>query len=309
MRPFLRNFFFYTLSVIGLYALLSVLVFSLVETPVTSYNAAAVDKKARLMELDSPKIVLVAGSNFAFGIDSELIETQTGYPVVNLGLHAGVGYKFYAEMAKNNLNEGDIVVIGFEYDLYNGLMDIESVLHTLEIDWTLAQDLAPETWATVAAGFPQYTFNRAINTLLGKRLTYEGVYSRASFNAYGDIAVDRPTNIMTNAARDAWVTIDPSLVTTHFINYFKAYKTYVEAKGATLVFTFASLDELNLDPNSDIDGFVDQLKPLGIPLLHTPQELVYPDAYFYDTHYHLNTAGVAIRTQSLIDRLLPYVNP
>jgi hypothetical protein len=268
----------------GLYALVSVLVFSLVETPITSYNAAAVDKKARLMALDSPKIILVAGSNFAFGIDSELIETQTGYPVVNLGLHAGVGYMFYAEMAKNNLKEGDIVVVGFEYDLYNGLMDIESVLHTLEIDWTLAEDL-------------------------GKRLTYEGVYSRASFNAYGDIAVDRPSNIMTNAARDAWVTIDPALVTNDFKDYFNAYKAYVESKGATLVFTFASLDELNLDPDSDITGFVDQLESLGIPLLHTPQELVYPDEYFYDTHYHLNNAGVALRTQSLIDRLMPYVNP
>lgn len=309
MRPFLRNLVLYTLSVLGLWALVTVVVFSLVETPITSYNAAAVDKKARLMALDSPKIVLVAGSNFAFGIDSEMIETQTGYPVVNLGLHAGVGYQFYAEMAKDNLNKGDIVVVGFEYDLYNGLMDIESVLHTLEIDWSLAEDLAPQTWVSVATGLPQYTFNRAINTLLGKRLTYEGVYSRASFNVYGDIAVDRPTNIMTNAARDAWVTIDPSLVTKDFLAYFSAYKKAVEAKGATLVMTFASLDELNLDPDSDIAGFMDKLESLEIPLLHDPLEVVYPDDYFYDTHYHLNNTGVTIRTQALIDRLMPYLKP
>lgn len=309
MRYFLRNVLLYAFTVISLWIAITALVFSVVETPVTSYNAAAVDKKARLMALDSPKIILVAGSNFAFGLDSAAIEAQTGYPTVNLGLHAGVGYKFYAEMAKNNLQAGDIVVIGFEYDLYDGLMDIESVLHTLEIDWSLAMDLAPDSWGSVAAGLPQYTFNRAVNTLLGKRLTYEGVYRRASFNAYGDIAVARPSNIMTNAARDAWVTIGPELITPDFLNYFSAYKDYVESKGATLVFTFAALDTLNLDPNSDIDGFVEKLETLDIPLLHDPSELVYPDEYFYDTHYHLNDTGVSVRTQALIERLLPLLKP
>jgi hypothetical protein len=170
-------------------------------------------------------------------------------------------------------------------------------------------DLAPDSWGSVAAGLPQYTFNRAVNTLLGKRLTYEGVYRRASFNAYGDIAVARPSNIMTNAARDAWVTIGPELITPDFLNYFSAYKDYVESKGATLVFTFAALDTLNLDPNSDIDGFVEKLETLDIPLLHDPRELVYPDEYFYDTHYHLNDTGVSVRTPAIIERLLPLLKP
>lgn len=35
--------------------------------------------------------------------------------VANLGLHAGFGHLFYAELAKANINEGDIVLLGYEY--------------------------------------------------------------------------------------------------------------------------------------------------------------------------------------------------
>jgi hypothetical protein len=293
------------LFIVGvLWSLVTVLVFAWVETPITSYNAAAIDKQARLNALDQPKIVLVGGSNLAFGIDSAMIEEATGYQVVNLGLHAGMGYKFYTEMSKQNLREGDILVLSIEYDLLDGSYDPESVLHTLEIDQGLIKNLDRSLWEKTGLSLPEYTFNRAINTLLGKKSTYTGIYSRASFNEYGDIAVVRPENIMTNSAYDTFLKINPDLITKDFVDYMKAYKKFAESKGATVVFTFPCLNVLNLDPASDLSGFMTELiAKTGIKGVSDINDYILPDELFFDTHYHLNDLGVAFRSQQLIDDL------
>jgi len=299
---FVRLFLMFGLITLA-WALLTVLVFAWVETPMTSYNAAAIDKKARLMSLEDPKIILVAGSNFAFGLDSERIQTETGYATVNLGLHAGLGYRFYTNMALDNLNPGDVIVIGLEYDLYDGSTDTESILHTLEIDWTLSSDLDPGLWGSTLAALPEYTFNRAINTLMGKRLVYEGIYSRANFNAYGDVSAPRPENIMNNSAYDEMITIGPDLVDEKFTAYFKQYLKDVEAAGASVVFSFPVLNELNVDPASDIEGYLSALRSIGIPIISNLDDYLMADEYFFDTHYHLNDTGVQIRTAQLISDL------
>ena len=55
-----------------------------------NYLMANRDKLHVLSATISPKVVLVGGSNLAFGIDSELISKSLGMPVVNMGLHAGL---------------------------------------------------------------------------------------------------------------------------------------------------------------------------------------------------------------------------
>lgn len=49
----------------------------------------------------------------AFGFQSEQIEEAFGLPVVNLGLHGGLGNAFHEEMAKINVCEGDIYYLSF----------------------------------------------------------------------------------------------------------------------------------------------------------------------------------------------------
>ena len=76
-----------------------------------SYNASLLDKVQRLQNLNEAKIVLIGNSNVAFGFQSELIEEAYNMPVVNMGLHGGLGNAFHERMAKINVHEGDIYVI------------------------------------------------------------------------------------------------------------------------------------------------------------------------------------------------------
>ena len=55
---------------------------------------ASIDKHQRLSSIQESKVVLVGGSNLPFGIKSPLIEEALGMPVVNMGLHAGLGMNF-----------------------------------------------------------------------------------------------------------------------------------------------------------------------------------------------------------------------
>ena len=74
-------------------------------------QASLIDKVQRLENLHEPKIVLIGDSNLAFGIDSEKIEEAFGMPVVNMGLHGGLGNAFHEEMTRLNVTEGDIYII------------------------------------------------------------------------------------------------------------------------------------------------------------------------------------------------------
>ena len=64
-----------------------------------SYQATIQDKFELLKNTDEPKIIFIAGSSGAFGLDAEALEEVSGYKVVNLGLHAGFGFLFITELA------------------------------------------------------------------------------------------------------------------------------------------------------------------------------------------------------------------
>src|SRR5678816_2773153 len=59
-----------------------------------SYLAAVLEKDRLIRNTPSPKIILVGGSNLAFGIDSKAIEDSLGLHVVNMGLYAKLGLKY-----------------------------------------------------------------------------------------------------------------------------------------------------------------------------------------------------------------------
>src|SRR5687767_287322 len=85
-----------------------------------SYIAATIDKHQRLRDTPSPRIILVGGSNLAFGIKSKLLEEQTGRPIVNMGLHWGLGINFMLLEVEKEIRSGDIIVLSFEHEIFSG---------------------------------------------------------------------------------------------------------------------------------------------------------------------------------------------
>src|SRR5438105_4157685 len=107
-------------SLFFLILLLSFFLIGLSEKPIAApsdFMAAIIDKHKQIDIIKSPKIILGGGSNLAFGIDSKKLETAFNMPVINMGLHAGLGLTFILNELKYSIKKNDIVFLSIEYGL------------------------------------------------------------------------------------------------------------------------------------------------------------------------------------------------
>jgi hypothetical protein len=61
------------------------------------------------------RVLLVGGSGTHFGISAQQMEQQLGLPVINLGLHAGLGLDAILGATVTQIRRGDVVVFAPEY--------------------------------------------------------------------------------------------------------------------------------------------------------------------------------------------------
>ena len=84
------------------------------------YLSALQDKIERLESCVGNRILVVGGSNAAFGFDSQCIQQTTGLDTVNLGLHVSLGLPFYLETIRQHCRDGEQrVSIECDWELLN----------------------------------------------------------------------------------------------------------------------------------------------------------------------------------------------
>jgi len=94
---FLKNF----AAVIALVALTITALFIATPPDDKHLYQASLLKSNLLRTVPSPRIIIVGGSNVAFGIDSELMEEELDIPVINDGLHVALGIAPLNEIKAN----------------------------------------------------------------------------------------------------------------------------------------------------------------------------------------------------------------
>lgn len=82
-----------------------------------NYLISQKNQKAQEFDKIGNKILIFSGSNTLYGINAKYIHEQTGLPVVNYGIHAGLEDYIFEE-AKKILKSGDTVIMPLEYSLY-----------------------------------------------------------------------------------------------------------------------------------------------------------------------------------------------
>lgn len=121
------------------------------------YNASLLDKVDRLESIEGPKIVLVGNSNLPFGINSRMIEESMKMPVVDMGLHGGLGNAFQEEMAKYNVVPGDIYVLCHtDYNDDDQIVDGMTAWTAIENYYHLWKILRMKDIETMVRNFPVY---------------------------------------------------------------------------------------------------------------------------------------------------------
>lgn len=270
----------------------------------TSYQSTIQDKFKTLKETNDPKIIIVGGSNAAFGMDQGMLEDATGYKVVNLGLHAGFNQIFHSELSKANINRGDIVLLAYEYNWCDEeqfeSIGTELVMSGIDSNIELYKYIPAKAWSSILGYLGTYAY---------KKNTFEpvgGQYSREAFDeATGQMIFSRNYNMSDYRSNiGLYGTLDLLNVTISdaTIKYLKEYRELVERKGARVYFVAPPL--LREAVVSGVES-VENIKKLeeeviGIPYISNPVDYLYPETLMSNSIYHCNDRGEKERTRQLI---------
>lgn len=274
-----------------------------------NYQASLIDKNERLCSLDRAKIVLVGNSNWAFGVDSQKLEEAMGMPVVNMGMHGGIGNPFNEQAAVQNIHEGDIVIISYS-NFADGDMikNPELAWITIENHPALWKYIRLKDWPDMIKAYPTYLKDCLDLWSQGIGNMDSGTeYSRLQFNEYGDNIYDRP----------ALVVSDEELAEAHIpeigdetIDRLNKLNQTLREKGATLLVTpYPTPVTDYTPPTEEYVAFSDQIEErLDFPLIGRYEDYRMDKNLFYNTYLHLNNEGKQLRTQMLIGDLQEYLS-
>lgn len=267
------------------------------------YNASFIDKIERLESIQEPKIVLVSNSNLAFGIQSDLLEKELNMPVVNLGLHGGLGNAFHERMPLFNLTEGDIIVIShLDYSDDDSISDPVLALITVENYFHYWKIFRLKDIPRIVLNIPQYSIKCLIRFLTNgdKEPIIPTCYSRSSFNQYGDNIY--PRNI--EAGESAPYLRHPE-VNDVCMNRINSLYEYCSKKGATVVISGApiicGLDGFNLE---EYEIFQKKVEEKAVcPIISDFTDYIFDKKYFFGSSLHMTNDGAVLRTEQLIKDL------
>ena len=255
------------------------------------------------METNEPKIIVVSGSSSAFGLDQGMLEAACkGYKVVNLGLHAGFGHLFYSELAKANINEGDIVLLGYEYEWQNGFDSLNQnlVMSGIDSDIEMYTKIPVRKWPDLIGYLFKYAEIK--NAYEGM----SGIYSREAFDSEtGQMTMIRRGSMEYTVEDYGTVDLTDVEITDEAIKYLLDYKKYVEEKGASIYFIAPPLvaDAVACDYSEFKRLKILEEEQIGIPYISDPTEYFFPCELMFNHKYHCNSAGEKVRTELLIDDL------
>lgn len=272
-----------------------------------NYQAALIDKNERLCSIDGPKIVLVGNSNLTFGIDSKAIEEAFGMPVVNMGMHGGLGNAFNEQAAVQNICEGDIVILSYSnFDDGDVIRNQQLAWITIENHLELWNYIRPKDWKEMIRAYPTYL--RGCLGLWSQgigNMDSGDVYSRLQFNEYGDNIYDRPGLIPDTDFSPVRI----SETGEETIDRINALNARLEREGATLLMAAYPIAISEYTPGrEEYEAFSDKIAGLlDCPLISRYEDYMMDKELFYNTYMHLNNEGVKVRTALLIEDLRKYL--
>ncbi len=264
----------------------------------------------------SPRVIVAGGSGAAFGLDSGLMqELLPGYSVVNFGMYAGLGSTVMLDLAKPMLREGDIVVFMPEQSEQTLSMyfNAESMWQAADGRFEMLLALSKENIAAMIGHLPSFAADKFNLWRSAVPLIPEGVYSRAAFNEYGDVAnVPREGSIMPGGFDESMpVSFEREILNEEFAAYVRGYAEDCARKGVRFVYRFCpmnadALSEGGLEKAEEYSTYLREM--LGCCVIGDVHSSIMESGWFYDTNFHLNDAGTTVNTVRMAQELAQYLS-
>lgn len=288
-------------------------------------------KRNLATSISGRKLLIVAGSNGLFGIDSSLLEKSLSIPTVNLSIHAGLGLQYILNEAKMYAKPGDIILLLLEYELLSNSSKPSTMYlnHILELDTPYFNSLSWLGKLQTALAFGvQETWNgfwTKLNHKPEQKNCYQfmetnyqkrkGCYSGVTIDSHGDEKCNLQEAITdtvikrldddTKIARRWSLTTDTKARLANFIQWTKN-------NDIKLIAGFPSVVDMGAYRQRKTQAFLTALTTFyqkkQVPLLGEPEDFMYDKSNFFDTSYHLHDLARKLRTQQLIELLASLIS-
>ena len=269
---------------------------------------AAMDTKTNLLrDGNGQRVILVGGSNMAFGVNCGQLSDGTGRDVVNLALHAGIGLHVMLRQAESGVRTGDVVVVSLEYEHFDRRLGEELWPTLVEHQGIESEWLSWDDGAALLDNVRYYLSGALRRTALSVAGRYTGpnaLYRASSFDRQGCIVPDVLESPEDVSSRRYFGGSYSGLRLNWALSQLSHFVEDMKDKGATVVFVHPPTLESAYQPaQAGLKEIHKRLSESGFTVLSAPEEAVLPDRLFYDTEYHLGPEGQQRRTAWLIARL------
>lgn len=266
------------------------------------FMASFIDKMHRAETIEGPKILLMGDSNVLYGIRSDMLEDVLGMPVINMGMHGGLGQTMCMDIARDTVDENDIVIaLPAHYSFPAGVKDANLAWLMLENHTDLWKGVDLNDYAYLIRAFPTY-IRKAIDLWindLGNENSANDL-SRGERNEWGDAISSGDKNVMP----DGWLSENSFVrdVSSDLMDYYNNYNDIVTAKGGYFILASPPIIKPSVEGEEELVNMRQKQVEsyIQFPFISDSENYIFPTEYFSDTNYHLNNMGRIIRTEQLI---------
>lgn len=265
--------------------------------------------------IETPKILLVSGSNTLYGLSCDTIWQETKVPCVNTALTQELGLDYILTHARNLANPKDTIIMPLEYQLYLS----KGSPSELSIDYVFAYD---PNYLKFADLFTQIryiggiSFDRLIQGVLTKLKPSSLTKKYASrINQYGD-TLDNSKYAMTEQQfklMDTWspFTLDDYAIDNYAKNKIAEFINWSQKNKINVMATWPSTVNFKAYEKSGSKAFFQNIESFyqnqGVPVLGKAEDFLYDKSLFFNSVYHLNDLGRNERTKQIIKLIQPYL--
>lgn len=271
-------------------------------------------KIAAAEKVSGPRVLVVAGSNAMFGIDSGQLEAYWNRPVINLGVNAGLGLPYILDVSQRIARSGDVILMPMEYGMY---LD-DGTPNAQIIDYVIARD--PDYWRRLsflqhlrfAFGMTPERWLQGLQHLPDHAVT-SGTYGAHHLDVRGDqthSSADDRTAAQQAAVSNAKSRDYGERATREKGGWGRIsdYAKWAQKNGICVVAVPTVLlhhEKYDRDPQDAAfyDRVPGRISAAGIPYVGSPRNFMYPPGWFFDTDHHLQDWARVQHTAKLIKLL------
>jgi hypothetical protein len=260
-------------------------------------------KDSLLINEESPRIILVGGSNVIFGVNSQAIRDAFQINPVNTALTARFGLKYMLDNTCQYVKAGDAIVLIPEYHHFYWEYNwgSEDLLHLImDVNRSKISLLNLKQIINCSRYIGTLTHSK-FNLFEYMTINHVAYYRVNAINQYGDLFAHWN---MERPPFEPYDRINPKDYNPDVMKGIKDFEQKIRQKGAVLYISYPSFQDISFDKSPEAIRQVEaEYRKYNFTVLGTPDRYRMHDSLMFNTPYHLNKTGVDYRTELLIEDL------